>query len=58
MPGLPLDFLSNNALDLKCIHEDQVVCTACVTKEKAVARCKDCAQVSDMNCNGQRYEIG
>lgn len=50
VPGLPLDFLSNNALDLKCIHEDQVVCTACVTKEKAVARCKDCAQFLCTNC--------
>ncbi|KAL1459096.1 hypothetical protein WDU94_011104 [Cyamophila willieti] len=48
--GLPLDYMINNALDLKCIHDDQVVCTACVTKEKAVARCKDCAQFLCTNC--------
>ncbi|KAI5739680.1 hypothetical protein M8J77_022099 [Diaphorina citri] len=48
--GLPLDFMINNALDLKSIHDDQVVCTACVTKEKAVARCKDCAQFLCTNC--------
>ena len=47
---LPLDTVMTNLLDLAAMNDPQIVCTSCKTKEKAVARCSDCASFLCSNC--------
>ena len=48
--GLQLDYVLINALDVCAIEKKQIVCTSCKAKEKAVARCQDCANFLCPNC--------
>ncbi|XP_074650430.1 protein meiotic P26-like [Tubulanus polymorphus] len=48
--GLPFDFVLANLLDMSDIEERQIICTSCKAKEKAVARCSDCATFLCPNC--------
>ncbi|XP_076321036.1 LOW QUALITY PROTEIN: protein meiotic P26-like [Tachypleus tridentatus] len=48
--GLPLDFVTSNQLDISAIENTQIICTSCKAKEKAVARCSDCATFLCSNC--------
>lgn len=47
---LPMDYVMVNALDMSAIEQKQIVCTSCKAKEKAVARCMDCANFLCPNC--------
>ena len=44
------DHVMMNALDMVAILNMQITCTSCKAKEKAVARCKDCANFLCPNC--------
>lgn len=44
------DYVMQNQLDMMDIDEMILDCTSCKTKEKAVARCADCAQFLCPNC--------
>jgi tripartite motif-containing protein 2/3 len=44
------DYVMQNQLDMMDIEEMSLDCTSCKTKEKAVARCADCAQFLCTNC--------
>ncbi|XP_076351919.1 protein meiotic P26-like [Tachypleus tridentatus] len=48
--GLPLDVVTCNQLEISAIENTQIVCTSCKAKEKAVARCSDCATFLCANC--------
>lgn len=48
--GLPIDYIACNQLDMEAIENMQIVCTSCKAKEKAVARCSDCATFLCPNC--------
>lgn len=48
--GLPLDTVMANILDMAAMDDPQIVCTSCKAKEKAVARCNDCASFLCPNC--------
>lgn len=48
---LPCDYVLTNILDMTAIESMSVICTSCKTKEKAVARCSDCANFLCPNCN-------
>ncbi|XP_023221259.1 B-box type zinc finger protein ncl-1 [Centruroides vittatus] len=48
--GLHLDYVLCNQLDITAIENMQIVCTSCKAKEKAVARCTDCATFLCSNC--------
>ena len=47
---LPLDYVMMNMLDMAAIAERQIICTSCKAKDKAVARCSDCANFLCPNC--------
>ena len=47
---LPLDTVMVNILDMAAMNDPQIVCTSCKAKEKAVARCNDCASFLCPNC--------
>lgn len=47
---LPLDHVMVNTLDMEAILKMQIICTSCKAKEKAVARCSDCANFLCPNC--------
>ncbi len=47
---LPLDTVMVNILDLSAMDDQLIVCTSCKAKEKAVARCNDCASFLCPNC--------
>ena len=47
---LPLDTVMVNILDLSAMDDQVIVCTSCKAKEKAVARCNDCASFLCPNC--------
>ena len=47
---LPLDSVMVNILDMAAMNDPQIVCTSCKAKEKAVARCNDCASFLCPNC--------
>ena len=47
---LPLDYVIANSLDMKGIQGSNMTCTSCKAKEKAVARCSDCANFLCPNC--------
>ncbi|XP_046395805.1 B-box type zinc finger protein ncl-1-like [Ischnura elegans] len=49
--SLPSDHVAANILDMAAIESTAVLCTSCKTKEKAVARCSDCAHFLCPNCN-------
>nr|CAD7433613.1 unnamed protein product [Timema monikensis] len=49
--SLPCDYVLTNLLDMSAIQSMAVLCTSCKTKEKAVARCADCANFLCPNCN-------
>lgn len=49
--SLPNDYVLTNILDMSAIESKAVLCTSCKTKEKAVARCSDCANFLCPNCN-------
>ena len=49
--SLPCDYVLTNILDMSAIESMAVLCTSCKTKEKAVARCSDCANFLCPNCN-------
>ena len=44
------DHVLCNQLDMSAIADMQIVCTSCKAKEKAVARCSDCANFLCPNC--------
>lgn len=50
MRELPLDYVIANSLDMKGIQGCNMTCTSCKAKEKAVARCSDCANFLCPNC--------
>ncbi|XP_054721914.1 LOW QUALITY PROTEIN: brain tumor protein-like [Uloborus diversus] len=50
VPGLPLDYIACNRIDLKAMEKTQIVCTSCKAKETAVARCTECATFLCPNC--------
>ncbi|XP_013404938.1 B-box type zinc finger protein ncl-1 [Lingula anatina] len=47
---LSQDLVMVNLLDMSAIENMQIVCTSCKAKEKAVARCSDCANFLCPNC--------
>ena len=47
---LPHDTVMTNILDMAAMNDPQIVCTSCKAKEKAVARCNDCASFLCPNC--------
>ena len=47
---LPIDHVLVNMMDMSAIEEMQIICTSCKAKEKAVARCSDCANFLCANC--------
>ena len=47
---LPLDTVMVNILDMAAMNDPQIVCTSCKAREKAVARCNDCASFLCLNC--------
>lgn len=49
--SLPCDYVLTNILDMSAIESMAVLCTSCKAKEKAVARCSDCANFLCPNCN-------
>ncbi|XP_047121481.1 LOW QUALITY PROTEIN: B-box type zinc finger protein ncl-1-like [Schistocerca piceifrons] len=49
--SLPCDYVLTNILDMSAIESTAVLCTSCKAKEKAVARCSDCAHFLCPNCN-------
>lgn len=49
--GLPCDYVTANMQEMVAILSQVVVCTSCKAKEKAVARCSDCANFLCPNCN-------
>ncbi|XP_066998837.2 B-box type zinc finger protein ncl-1 [Anabrus simplex] len=49
--SLPCDYILTNILDMSAIENMAVLCTSCKAKEKAVARCSDCAHFLCPNCN-------
>ncbi|KAJ9585219.1 hypothetical protein L9F63_002982, partial [Diploptera punctata] len=49
--SLPCDYVLTNILDMSAIESMAVLCTSCKTKEKAVARCSDCANFLCPHCN-------
>ncbi|XP_012286456.1 B-box type zinc finger protein ncl-1 isoform X2 [Orussus abietinus] len=49
--SLPCDYVLTNILDMAAIENMAVLCTSCKAKEKAVARCSDCANFLCPNCN-------
>lgn len=50
LSSLPVDHVVTNMLDMSMIEKMQVLCTSCKAKEKAVARCMDCANFLGANC--------
>uniref|UniRef100_T1JAV6 Uncharacterized protein n=1 Tax=Strigamia maritima TaxID=126957 RepID=T1JAV6_STRMM len=48
--GFPIDYITCNLMDKVAIENMQIVCTSCKAKEKAVARCSDCANYLCPNC--------
>ncbi|KAK2170524.1 hypothetical protein LSH36_2g03012 [Paralvinella palmiformis] len=48
--GLQEDYVLANMIDMVAIEERQIICTSCKAKEKAVARCSDCANFLCPNC--------
>lgn len=54
--SLPLDHVLIEILDMLAIHDMQIVCTSCKAREKALARCSDCANFLCPNCvTAHRY---
>jgi len=54
--ALPLDHVLVELLDMLAIHDMQIVCTSCKAREKALARCSDCANFLCPNCvTAHRY---
>ncbi|KAJ8297904.1 hypothetical protein KUTeg_024435 [Tegillarca granosa] len=47
---LPSDYVIMDMLEMSAIEDMQIVCTSCKAKEKAVARCCDCASFLCANC--------
>lgn len=50
VPGLSPDYVLQNIMDMNAIENMQIGCTSCKAKEKAVARCSDCANFLCPNC--------
>ena len=48
--SLQEDYVLANMIDMVAIEERQIICTSCKAKEKAVARCSDCANFLCPNC--------
>ncbi len=48
--SLPQDHVMGNMMDMTAIEEMKIICTSCKAKEKAVARCSDCANFLCPNC--------
>ena len=48
--GLAQDYVLVNMMDISAIEDMQIICTSCKAKEKAVARCSDCANFLCPNC--------
>ena len=48
--SLPSDLVMVNMLDMTAVQERQIICTSCKAREKAVARCSDCATFLCPNC--------
>lgn len=47
---LPIDHVTIDLLEMSAMNEMKLVCTSCKAKEKAVARCCDCASYLCENC--------
>jgi hypothetical protein len=50
LDGLEDDYIMHNILDMVSIEQMALECTSCKVKEKAVARCSDCAQFLCSGC--------
>ncbi|OWF35593.1 brain tumor protein-like [Mizuhopecten yessoensis] len=50
LQDLPADCVTVDLLEMSSIDDMQIVCTSCKAKEKAVARCSDCANFLCTNC--------
>ena len=50
LAGLVPDYVLSNMLDMSAVEDMQILCTSCKAKEKAVARCSDCANFLCPNC--------
>nr|KAG5693723.1 hypothetical protein BaRGS_002106 [Batillaria attramentaria] len=44
------DYVMSDLLDMSAVEDLQIICTSCKAKEKAVARCADCANFLCPNC--------
>lgn len=50
------DYILTNILDLSTIESEQLSCTSCKSKEKAISRCSDCANFLCSGCdNAHKY---
>ena len=47
---LPTDYVMTDLLEMSALDDMKLVCTSCKAKEKAVARCCDCASYLCSNC--------
>lgn len=47
---LVIDYVMSDLLDMSAVEDLQIICTSCKAKEKAVARCADCANFLCPNC--------
>ena len=47
---LPTEHIISDMLNVSALEDMQIVCTSCKAKEKAVARCTDCANFLCPNC--------
>ncbi|XP_049310128.1 brain tumor protein isoform X3 [Bactrocera dorsalis] len=54
--SLTCDYILTNILDLSTIESEQLSCTSCKSKEKAISRCSDCANFLCSGCdNAHKY---
>ncbi|XP_036342447.1 brain tumor protein-like isoform X1 [Rhagoletis pomonella] len=54
--SLTCDYILTNILDLSTIESEQLSCTSCKSKEKAISRCSDCANFLCGGCdNAHKY---
>ncbi|XP_054731151.1 brain tumor protein isoform X1 [Anastrepha obliqua] len=54
--SLTCDYILTNILDLSTIESEQLSCTSCKSKEKAISRCSECANFLCSGCdNAHKY---
>ncbi|WAQ98973.1 NCL1-like protein [Mya arenaria] len=50
LSDLPQEYVLTDLIELSDIQDMQIICTSCKAKEKAEARCQDCANFLCLNC--------